>query len=153
MSPSQQKSQDGESRNGKKKGRFHLLINLLLGLALMASALVLFPPVAPAPRIDFQLNQVTNSAQEVIAPIDFRVPVDERLLEERRAQASLQVPPVYREDGELGLQIRDRLDRLRTDLEFVDASDSTNLSSADSLGRSTGRRLRLQRRHLRHHHS
>jgi len=145
VSPSQQKSQDGESRNGKKKGRFHLLINLLLGLALMASALVLFPPVAPAPRFDFQLNQVTNSAQEVIAPIDFRVPVDERLLEERRAQASLQVPPVYREDGELGMQIRDRLDRLRTDLEFVDASDSTNLSSADSLGRSTGRRLRLQR--------
>ncbi|MBC8366546.1 HDIG domain-containing protein [bacterium] len=145
MNSASHKSQDGESRTRKKKRRFLLLINLLLGLALVAGAMLLFPPVAPAPRFDFQLNQVTNSAQEVIAPIDFRVPVDERLLEERRVQASLQVPPVYREDGELGMQIRDRLDRLRADLEFVDASDSTSISSADSLGRATERRLRLQR--------
>jgi cyclic-di-AMP phosphodiesterase PgpH len=145
VSPTTQKAQDSESRNGKKKGRFLLLINLLLGLALIAGALALFPPVAPAPRFDFQLNQVTNSTQEVIAPIDFRVPVDERLLEERRAQASLQVPPVYREDGELGMQIRDRLDRLRVDLEFVDASDTTSVNATDSLGHSTERRLKLQR--------
>ncbi len=145
MSPTTQKAQESESRNGKKKGRFLLLINLLLGLALIAGALALFPPVAAAPRFDFQLNQVTNSTQEVIAPIDFRVPVDERLLEERRAQASLQVPPVYREDGELGMQIRDRLDRLRVDLEFVDASDTTRVNVTDSLGHSTERRLKLQR--------
>ncbi len=144
MSPSPQKPQDSEKRNGGKRRRFFLVINLLLGLALVAGSVLLFPPVAPAPRFDFQLNQVTGSAEEVIAPIDFRVPVDERLLEERRVQASLQVPPVYREDPELGRQIRERLDRLSADLVFVDSSDTLR-AGADSLRDSTERRLKLQR--------
>jgi cyclic-di-AMP phosphodiesterase PgpH len=147
VSPSSTKSQDSERRrSGKSEGLRHV-ITLLLGLVLIAGALVLFPPVTPAPRFDFQLNQVTSSADEVIAPIDFRVPVDERLLQERRVQASLQVAPVYREDQSLAPQIHDRLDRLDADLVFLDQGDSlsTEIADLDSIPKVSQRHLQLQR--------
>jgi len=138
------KGQDLEKRAKGASRAYRYGLRILLGLALVIGDLLLFPPVAPAPRFDFQLNQVTGSADEVIAPIDFRVPVDARQLQERRAQASLQVLPLYRKAPELGGRIHDRLDRLRTDLAFLDRGDSVATGAARARG-DEGSRLRLQR--------
>ncbi|MDP6418065.1 MAG: HDIG domain-containing protein [Candidatus Krumholzibacteria bacterium] len=103
--------------------------NVSLGLGFLLALLFLFPTVAPVPRYDYQLDQVTGSGEEVIAPIDFQLPVEAQRLAEQRAQASMEVAPEYRRDDKLAIQTRESLVQLEARIEEFLHPDSLNLAS------------------------
>lgn len=105
---------DGGERR-RRQPRLTLFANLLCGLGLLAGLLLLYPPVSRSPHFEYKLGDVTQTGEEVIAPISFPLPVKTSLLAEQRAAASLGVPPVYRLDAAVARQLAQKLERLRAD--------------------------------------
>jgi cyclic-di-AMP phosphodiesterase PgpH len=101
-----------------------IIINILLGIIFVAGSLSLFPPYTPSPSFDYHVGDVTQTGEEVIAPISFMVPVAPKLLEEQRAAASIGEPPIYRFDPTISEQMNNRLDKLSRDLMAIQAYDS-----------------------------
>lgn len=116
-----------------------LTMDLLIGLALLAGTMLLFPPVSRSPHYDYKLGDVTQTREEVIAPISFPMPMNSALLAEQRAAASLAVPPVYRVDPSVARQLTQKLDRLRADLLAT-----APLDSLESMDQRVDRLLGLQ---------
>ena len=109
---------------GAKPSALTLILNLIMGLGLLGGLLLLFPPVSPTTHYDYKLGDVTQTGEEVIAPVSFPVPVNPTLLSEQRAAASLSVPPVYRQDPSVARQLRQKLERLEADLAEIQPLDS-----------------------------
>ena len=114
-------------------------LNLAIGAAVLTGALLLFPPVSPSPHYDFKLGDVTQTGEEVIAPVSFPVPVTPGLLAEQHAAASLAVPPVYRLDPSVARQQSLKLVRLWEDLAATEPLDSM-----ETLNQRVDRLLGLQ---------
>jgi hypothetical protein len=103
-------------------------VNLLSGAALLAGLVLLFPPVRRAPHYEYKLGDVTQSGEDVISPIDFPLPVKPGPLAERRAAASLDVPPVYRLDPAVARQLGQKLEQLRADGLALQAREGRELA-------------------------
>lgn len=117
---------DGGERR-RRQPRLALFANLLCGLGLIGGLLLLYPPVSRSPHFDYKLGDVTQTGEEVIAPISFPLSVKPSLLAEQRAAASLGVPPVYRLDPAVARQLAQKLERLRADAlayQPLDAQES-----------------------------
>ncbi|MCP4544861.1 MAG: HDIG domain-containing protein [bacterium] len=104
--------------------RWTIIFNILIGLAILTAALLLYPPATYISHFEYQLGDVTQRGEEVIAPISFRVPINEKQLDEQRAVASLDVHPVYRLDPSIDAQMDRRLDKLYRDLTTIQELDS-----------------------------
>ena len=103
------------SRSPRRASRLAVLINVLCGVALVAGLAMLYPPVSRSPHFEYKLGDVTQTGEEVIAPISFPVPIKPSVLAEQRAAASLSVPPVYRRDPAVARQLAQKLERLRAE--------------------------------------
>ena len=112
------------SRSPRRASRLAVLINVLCGVALVAGLAMLYPPVSRSPHFEYKLGDVTQTGEEVIAPISFPVPIKPSVLAEQRAAASLSVPPVYRRDPAVARQLAQKLERLRADVAGFQPLDS-----------------------------
>ncbi len=63
------------SAGGSRPRPLFFGLNLAIGAIVLAGALLLFPPVSPSPHYDYKLGDVTQTGEEVIAPVSFPVPV------------------------------------------------------------------------------
>ncbi len=127
------------SAGGSRPRPLFFGLNLAIGAIVLAGALLLFPPVSPSPHYDYKLGDVTQTGEEVIAPVSFPVPVSPSLLAEQRAAASLAVPPVYRLDPSVARQQSQKLVRLWADLAATEPLDSL-----ETLNQRVDRLLGLQ---------
>ncbi len=127
------------SGGGNRPAPLSFGLNLIIGAIVLVGALLLFPPVSPSPHYDFKLGDVTQTGEEVIAPVSFPVPVTPGLLAEQRAAASLAVPPVYRLDPSVARQQSLKLVRLWEDLAATEPLDSV-----ETLNQRVDRLLGLQ---------
>ncbi len=124
-SPGRSAGNDTRESGSERSRRLRIRgLNALLGALLVASLLWLYPPFKPAERYEYRVGDVTQTGEEVIAPVSFSVPIDPEQLERERAAASLGVPPVYRHDRGVAHQMRRNLAKLKQDLEAVQALDS-----------------------------
>src|SRR3990172_11892570 len=110
MSRFSRRSAEGAERR-RRPARLATLFNVLCGLALLVGLALLYPPVSRSPHFEYKLGDVTQTGEEVIAPISFPLSVKSSLLAEQRAAASLAVPPVYRLDPAVARQLSQKLER------------------------------------------
>jgi len=95
---------------------------LIVGAIFTACAVVLVPPAKLARDVDFTAGEIAD--RDIVAPINFQVPLSPEELKLRRAQASLSVPPVYLRDRDMERDLARGLTALIDTLSAIVSSDT-----------------------------
>ena len=85
-------------------------------------SLLLFPPMRKAQDIRFKENDIADI--DVIAPFDFFVPLSEQEIENNRANAAVDIPPVYVRNEEATRHLPDNLDVFMEGIAGLARADS-----------------------------
>ncbi|MEJ2720142.1 MAG: HDIG domain-containing protein [bacterium] len=121
-------SRNGRAEKFSKHTRFKwqvyrgLLPRIGLLAALVAAAVLLFPPTRSTKEVTFKAGEIAD--RTIIAPFDFEVPLSGPELEVRKAGALLKVPPVYVRDQSIEQGLTEDLSELFDSLATIASTDT-----------------------------